>query len=61
MCRRDGVLLPRASANRQPNREDPRLQPVARIQLRSAVVTGIIGARRAWTVWMISALSMPCR
>jgi hypothetical protein len=25
------------------------------------VVTGTIGARRAWTVSMISALSMPCR
>ena len=24
-------------------------------------VTGTIGARRAWTVSMISALSMPCR
>jgi hypothetical protein len=24
------------------------------------VVTGTIGARRAWTVSMISALSMPC-
>ena len=24
-------------------------------------LTGIIGARRAWTVSMISALSMPCR
>ena len=25
------------------------------------VVTATIGARRAWTVSMISALSMPCR
>jgi hypothetical protein len=25
------------------------------------VLTGIIGWRRAWTVSMISALSMPCR
>jgi hypothetical protein len=28
---------------------------------RSDVPTGIIGARRAWTVSMISALSMPWR
>jgi hypothetical protein len=30
-------------------------------QSRSDVLTGTIGARRAWTVSMISALSMPCR
>jgi hypothetical protein len=30
-------------------------------QPRGQAVTGIIGARRAWTVSMISALSMPCR
>ena len=30
-------------------------------QSRSDTLTGIIGARRAWTVSMISALSMPCR
>jgi hypothetical protein len=30
-------------------------------QSRSDAVTGIIGARRAWTVSMISALSMPWR
>ena len=30
-------------------------------QSRSDALTGIIGARRAWTVSMISALSMPCR
>ena len=28
---------------------------------RRLVLTGIIGARRAWTVSMISELSMPCR
>jgi hypothetical protein len=28
---------------------------------RSPVVAGIIGALRAWTVAMISALSIPCR
>jgi hypothetical protein len=31
------------------------------VQRRSELSTGIIGARRAWTVSMISALSMPCR
>ena len=30
-------------------------------QSRSEALTGIIGARRAWTVSMISPLSMPCR
>jgi hypothetical protein len=30
-------------------------------QRRSELWTGTIGARRAWTVSMISALSMPCR
>jgi hypothetical protein len=32
-------------------------------QSRAGVLTGIMGARRAWTVSMISALSMPydCR
>jgi hypothetical protein len=29
--------------------------------MRSPVLAGIIGALRAWTVAMISALSMPCR
>jgi hypothetical protein len=28
---------------------------------RSDALTGIIGARRVWTVSMISPLSMPCR
>jgi hypothetical protein len=28
---------------------------------RSVVLTAIMGARRAWTASMISALSMPCR
>jgi hypothetical protein len=32
-----------------------------RVNAERDVVTGIIGARRAWTVSMISALSMPCR
>jgi hypothetical protein len=30
-------------------------------QSRSDVLTGIIGARRVWTVSMISALSIPWR
>jgi hypothetical protein len=30
-------------------------------QSRSETLTGIIGARRAWTVSMISPLSMPSR
>jgi hypothetical protein len=30
-------------------------------QSRSDALTGIIGARRAWTVSMISPLSMPWR
>jgi hypothetical protein len=30
-------------------------------QSRSETLTGIIGARRAWTVSMISPLSMPWR
>jgi hypothetical protein len=30
-------------------------------QSPSDALTGIIGARRAWTISMISALSMPCR
>jgi hypothetical protein len=30
-------------------------------QSRSEALTEIMGARRAWTVSMISALSMPCR
>jgi hypothetical protein len=30
-------------------------------QSRSDVLTGVIGARRAWTVSMISALSIPWR
>jgi hypothetical protein len=33
---------------------------MAVIQSRSQALTGIIGARRAWTVSMISPLSMPC-
>jgi hypothetical protein len=32
---------------------------MAVIQSRSEALTGIIGARRAWTVSMISPLSMP--
>jgi hypothetical protein len=31
------------------------------IQTRRELLTGIIGARRAWTVSMISVLSMPWR
>jgi hypothetical protein len=34
---------------------------IAVIQSRSEALTGIIGARRAWTVSMISPLSMPWR
>jgi hypothetical protein len=32
-----------------------------RAQGRSVLLTGTTGGRRAWTVSMISALSMPCR
>ena len=35
--------------------------PVSRIQTPSELWTGTIGARRAWTVSMISVLSMPWR
>ena len=34
---------------------------LARLQARSELWTGTIGARRAWTVSMISVLSIPCR
>jgi hypothetical protein len=40
---------------------DEQRRNAAVVQSRSDVLTGIIGARRAWTVSMISALSMPCR
>jgi hypothetical protein len=38
---------------------DERRARMAVIQSRSEALTGIIGARRAWTVSMISPLSMP--
>jgi hypothetical protein len=34
--------------------------PAGRAYTRSLVLGGIIGALRAWTVAMISALSIPC-
>jgi hypothetical protein len=40
---------------------DERRARMAVIQSRSVALTGIIGARRAWTVSMISPLSMPWR
>jgi hypothetical protein len=42
-------LRPATAAGHPPCRQSP-----------SEALTGIIGARRAWTVSMISALSMPC-
>jgi hypothetical protein len=40
---------------------DPEILGCPSPQRRSELWTGTIGARRAWTVSMISALSMPCR
>jgi hypothetical protein len=59
-CLRLPGALPTARSRSCALRDEQRRGSAAH-QSRSDVLTGIIGARRAWTVSTISALSMPSR
>jgi hypothetical protein len=43
------------------NERERRALPRSNLQIWSPALADIIGARRAWTVAMISSVSMPCR
>jgi hypothetical protein len=58
---RSACLLAAESDEHQQSRTPGALGCELAIQTRRELLTGIIGARRAWTVSMISVLSMPWR